>query len=219
MEQPAPTTIDHAADGHALKVAIIVGSTRPGRKADAVARWVHGIATRRDDATFEIVDLADYALPLLDEPMPPMAGQYSRPHTHEWAATIGAFDAYVFVTPEYNHSVPAALKNAIDFLHAEWSDKAAGFVSYGVHGGTRAVEHLRLTMGELKVADVRSQVVLQVFTDFVFTDPTDPMDPGVVTPGPHQEPTLMEMLTEVIAWSAALKPLRARSAETQPVGA
>ena len=203
-----------------IRIAVIVGSTRPGRRAEAVAHWVHEVAGRHAAvtagvATAELVDLADYDLPLLDEPVPAMFGAYSKEHTQRWAATIAAFDGFVFVTPEYNHSVPAALKNAIDFLHAEWNDKAAGFVSYGVHGGTRAVEHLRLTMAELKIADVRSQIVLPVFTDFEFSDPTDPMDPGVVAPGPHQEPTLMEMLDEIIAWSGALKPLRARSADTQ----
>jgi NAD(P)H-dependent FMN reductase len=205
------------------RIAVVVGSTRPGRRAEAVAKWVHDAAGRHPavvtgDVQVELVDLADYDLPLLDEPVPAMFAAYSHPHTQRWAATIASFDGFVFVTPEYNHSVPAALKNAIDYLHAEWNDKAAGFVSYGVHGGTRAVEHLRLTMAELKIADVRSQVVLPVFTDFVFADPNDPMDPGVVTPGPHQEPTLMEMLDEIIAWANALEPLRAVSTEAQPVG-
>jgi NAD(P)H-dependent FMN reductase len=90
-----------------------------------------------------------------------MAGQYSRDHTWAWAATVGSYDAFVFVTPEYNHAPPGALKNAIDFLFAEWNDKAAGFVSYGVNGGVRAVEQLRLVM-----ADVRSAVALSVFDDF-----------------------------------------------------
>jgi NAD(P)H-dependent FMN reductase len=106
-EQPAP-----------IRVAIIAGSTRPGRKAGTVARWVHGIAARRDDAACEVVDLADYGLPILDEPVPPMAGRYKHPHTLRWAATVASFDAYIFVTPEYNCSVPAALKNALDYLYA-----------------------------------------------------------------------------------------------------
>lgn len=135
-----------------LRVAIIAGSTRPGRKAGTVARWVHGIAARRDDAAYEVVDLADYGLPLLDEPVPPMAGRYQHPHTLKWAATVASFDAYVFVTPEYNRSVPGALKNALDYLFAEWNDKAAGFVGYGFHGGVHAIEHLRLILGELKIA-------------------------------------------------------------------
>src|SRR5258706_8468287 len=114
----------------------------------------------RTDAAFEFVDVADYHLPLLDEPMPPALGQYTHAHTKKWAATIGSFDAYVFVTPEYNHSTSGALKNAIDYLYREWHNKAAGFVSYGSAGGARAVEHLRLVMAEVMVATVRAQVML-----------------------------------------------------------
>jgi len=104
-----------------LKVAIIIGSTRPGRKAEVVARWVYDIASKRSDAAFEIVDIKDFNLPLLDEPVPAAMGQYSQPHTKAWAAKIEQFDAFVFVTPEYNHGPSAALKNAIDFLHREWN--------------------------------------------------------------------------------------------------
>ena len=99
-----------------IKIAIIIGSTRPGRKAEAVAQWVHAIAKKRSDAGFEIVDIQDYNLPLLDEAIPPSMGQYSQPHTKAWAAKIAPFDAYVFVTPEYNHGPSGALKNAIDYL-------------------------------------------------------------------------------------------------------
>src|SRR6202165_5725257 len=148
-----------------LKVAIIIGSTRPGRKAEAVAHWVHDIAAKRSDASFEVVDIATFDLPLLDEAFPPSMGQYAQPHTKAWAAKIATFDAFVFVTPEYNHSTSGALKNAIDYLFAEWNNKAAGFVSYGAAGGARAVEHLRLVMGELMVADTRAQVALPLITD------------------------------------------------------
>ena len=149
-----------------IKVAIIIGSTRPGRMAEAVARWVHAIAAQRSDAQFELVDIQDFNLPLLDEAVPPLMAQYSQPHTKVWAAKIAAFDAFVFVTPEYNHGTSGALKNALDYLYREWNNKAAGFVSYGSAGGARAVEQLRLVMGELQVADVRAQVMLSLFTDF-----------------------------------------------------
>ena len=142
-----------------IKIAIIVGSTRPGRKAPAVAQWVYDAASQRTDASFEIVDLLAYDLPLLDEPMPPAMGKYTKPHTMAWSAKIAAFDGYVFVTPEYNHGPSGALKNAIDFLYREWNNKAAGFVAYGSAGGTRAVEQLRLIMAELQIADVRGQVL------------------------------------------------------------
>ena len=104
-----------------LKIAIITGSTRPGRKSEAVARWVHGIAAKRSDASFEVVDIAAFNLPLLDEAVPPSLNQYSKPHTKAWAAKIATFDAFVFVTPEYNHATSGALKNAIDFLFREWT--------------------------------------------------------------------------------------------------
>lgn len=183
-----------------LKLAIIIGSTRPGRKAEAVARWVHEIATRRDDAEFELVDIQDFNLPLLDEPVPPSMGQYTHPHTQAWSAKIDSFDAYVFVTPEYNHGTSGALKNAIDYLYREWNNKAAGFVSYGSAGGTRAVEHLRLVMGELQVADVRSQVMLSLRTDFE--------NYTTFKPAPHHEKSVNAMLDQVIAWGGALKTLR-----------
>src|SRR6202047_2116161 len=149
-----------------IKIAIILGSTRPNRNGEAVAKWVCEVAKTRSDAEAELVDIKDFTLPLLDEPVPPSMGQYSKPHTKAWAAKIDSFDAFVFVTPEYNHGTSGALKNAIDFLFAEWNDKAAGFVGYGGAGGVRAVEQLRLVMGEIKVADVRNQVLLSLFTDF-----------------------------------------------------
>ncbi len=183
-----------------IKVAIIVGSTRPGRNAEAVARWVYEIANKRKDAQFELVDVRDYNLPLLDEPMLPSMGQYSRPHTMAWSEKINGFDAFVFVTPEYNHGISGALKNAIDFLYREWNNKAAGFVSYGSAGGARAVEQLRLVMGELQVADVRAQVMLSLFTDFE--------NYTTFKPAPHHEKSVNAMLNQVIAWGGALKVLR-----------
>lgn len=187
-----------------IKIAIIIGSTRPGRVGEAVGRWVFQIAGQRNDAEFELVDIKDFNLPLLDEPVPPSMGKYSKPHTKVWAEKIGSFDAFVFVTPEYNHATSGALKNAIDFLFAEWSNKAAGFVSYGGAGGARAVENLRLIMGELQVADVRSQVMLSLMTDFEnFT---------VFKPHPRHEKSVNEMLDQVIAWGGAMKTLREKSA-------
>lgn len=183
-----------------IKVAIILGSTRPGRKGEAVARWVYEIAKKRSDAEFELIDLLDYDLPLLDEPMPPSLGQYSKPHTQTWAAKIESFDAYVFVTPEYNHGTSGALKNAIDYLFKEWNNKVAGFVGYGGAGGVRAVEHLRLVMGELMVADVRAQVALSLFTDFE--------NFSVFKPASDKEKSVNTMLDQVIAWGGALKRLR-----------
>jgi NAD(P)H-dependent FMN reductase len=183
------------------KIAIILGSTRPGRNGEAVAHWVYDIAKQRDDADYELVDIADYKLPHLDEAAPPSLGQYTQPHTKAWAEKIASFDGYIFVTPEYNHSTSGALKNAIDFLYAEWNNKAAGFVSYGSVGGTRAVEHLRLVMGELQVADVRAQVALSLFTDFV--------NFSQFAPAAHQTEAVGAVLDQVVAWSTALATVRA----------
>lgn len=181
-----------------------------------MARWVEQVAGRHPafvggEATIEIVDVADYGLPLLDEPVPPLFGDYRHPHTRRWAATIGVLDAFVFVTAEYNHSIPGALKNSIDFLCAEWSDKPAGLVSYGIHGGTRSADHLRVVLPEVRVVVVPTQVELSVFKDFDFTgsDPTDPTAAGVIAPGEDREPTLTAMLDEVVAWSRALRTIRA----------
>jgi len=183
-----------------IRIAVIIGSTRPGRKGEAVARWVYEIAQRRRDAEFELVDLRDFNLPLLDEPLPPMMGQYTHQHTKDWSAKIDSFDGYVFVTPEYNHGTSGALKNAIDYLYHEWNNKAAGFVAYGGSLGVRAVENLRLVMGELQVADVRTQVGLSMVTDFE--------NYSVFKPAPQHEQSVKAMLDQVIAWGEALKSLR-----------
>ena len=185
-----------------IKLAIIVGSTRPGRKALDVARWVLDVANKRGDAEIEIVDVETFELPLLDEPVPPSLGKYSKPHTKAWAAKIDSFDGYVFVTPEYNHGPSGALKNAIDFLYREWNNKAAGFVAYGSAGGVRAVEQLRLVMGELQVTDVRAQVSLSLSTDFEsYTK---------FKPDPKHEKSVNAVFDQVIAWAGALKTLRAK---------
>ena len=187
-----------------LRIAIIIGSTRPGRNGEAVAKWVYEIAKKRTDAAFELVDIKDFNLPLLDEPVPPSMGQYSKPHTKAWAAKINSFDGYIFVSPEYNHGISGALKNAIDFLFAEWNNKAAGFVSYGSVGGARAVEHLRLVMAEVQIATVRNQVLLSLHTDFE--------NFSVFKPAARHEKSVNEMFDQVIAWSGALKTLREKRA-------
>jgi NAD(P)H-dependent FMN reductase len=185
-----------------LRIGIILGSTRPGRIGEAVAHWAHQHASQRSDAAYELVDIATFNLPLLDEPVPPSLGKYSKPHTFAWADKIASFDGFVFVTPEYNHGISGALKNAIDFLYKEWNNKAAGFVAYGSAGGVRAVEQLRLVMAELQVADVRAQVALSLYTDFEKS--------GTFKPAAFHEKSLATMLDQLVAWSGALKSLRAR---------
>jgi NAD(P)H-dependent FMN reductase len=185
-----------------VKIGVIVGSTRPGRKARAVAEWVLQIAQLRNDAAYELVDIADFNLPLLDEAAPPSMGKYAHEHTKRWAGVIGGYDGFVFVTPEYNHSTSGALKNAIDYLYAEWNNKAAGIVSYGSMGGARAAEALRLIMGELMVADVRGQVMLSLFTDFE--------NFSAFKPAAHHDKSVGAMLDQVVSWSRALQTVRAQ---------
>src|SRR6184192_1022613 len=187
-----------------LRIAIILGSTRPGRNGAAVARWVYEIAQQREDAKFELIDIKDFNLPLLDEPVPPSLGQYTKEHTKAWAAKIDSFDAYVFVTPEYNHGTSGALKNAIDFLYKEWNNKAAGFVSYGGASGARAVEQLRLNVAEVQMATVRNQVLLSMYTDFE--------NFSVFKPAPQHEKSVNAVFDQVIAWGGALKVLREQRA-------
>ncbi|MEV1332230.1 NAD(P)H-dependent oxidoreductase [Micromonospora costi] len=183
------------------RIGIILGSTRPGRNGEAVARWVLELAKQRSDAQFELIDLLDHPLPHLDEAIPPSMGQYTQPHTKRWAETIASYDGFVMVTPEYNHSTSGALKNAIDFLFAEWNNKAVGFVSYGSVGGARAVEQLRLISGELMMADVRAQVTLSLHSDF---ENYSVFKPNAAA----HEPALHTMLDQVVAWSTALAHLR-----------
>ena len=188
-----------------LKIGIIIGSTRPGRNGEAVGRWVHEIASKRADADYELVDLLDYNLPHLDEGMPASMGQYANEHTRQWAEKVAEFDGFIFVTPEYNHGTSGVLKNAIDFIYGEWNNKSAGFVSYGAVGGTRAVEHLRLVVGELQIADVRAQVALSLATDFE--------NYHVFTPQAQHAVQLGTVLEQTVAWAGALKPLREPSRE------
>jgi Predicted flavoprotein len=190
-----------------IRIAIIIGSTRPGRNGEAVAKWVHQIAQQRGDAEFELVDIKDFNLPLLDEPVP--AGMsmrnYAKPHTKIWSAKIDSFDGYVLVTPEYNHGMNGALKNAIDFLYPEWNNKAASFVGYGGAGAARAVAQLRSVMSYLQVATVQNQIQLSLLTDFE--------NFSVFKPAAHHENSVNAMLDQLIAWADALKALREKPAE------
>ena len=183
-----------------LRVAIIIGSTRPGRNGEAVGKWAYEIASQRTDASYELIDLLEINLPLLDEPYPAAMQKYTKQHSKDWSAKISAFDAFVFVTPEYNHGVPAALKNALDFLYKEWNNKSAGFVAYGNAGGARSVEHLRNTMAELQIADVREQVALSLFNDFE--------NYSTFKPATFQEKKLHTLLDQVVSWGEALKQVR-----------
>jgi NAD(P)H-dependent FMN reductase len=192
-----------------LKIAIILGSTRPDRNGEAVAHWVNELAQKRTDAEFELIDLAEVNLPFLDEAIPASQGKYEHEHTKLWSKRIAAFDAFVFVAPEYNHGISAALKNAIDFLYKEWNNKAAGFVGYGSLGAARSIEHLRMVMAELQVATVRAQVALLLATDF--------KDMSEFTPDDRHKKDLSTMLDQLLAWGEALRTVR-RTTEPKKIG-
>ena len=186
-----------------VRIAVIIGSTRPSRKSAKVGDWVMARAAERSDFDAELVDLAEQGLPIFDEPKPPGAGDYQHEHTRRWAALIDSFDGYAFVTPEYNHGIPGVLKNALDFIYAEWGNKAAGFVAYGNTGGARSVEQLRLVLAELRVATVRSTVALSIFTDFD--------EENNFTPDERHLRKLDAVFDEVVEWGEALRAVRKAS--------
>ena len=191
-----------------MKIAVIVGSTRPGRKGSTVGRWVHDHALQRDDAPwkveFDLLALEDFDLPLLEEPTVPAAAdrEYETPQTRRWSETIEGYDGFVFVTPEYNHGVPAALKNAVDVLGPEWAHKAVAFVSYGADGGVRAVEQWRTILANVMMSDVRAQVSLLVFEDW---------HEGDFRPLDRREGELDTVLDQLVEMTEAVRTLRAGS--------
>lgn len=182
------------------KIAIIVGSTRPGRISRSVADWVHQIAAKRTEAEYEIVDLAEQNLPLYDEAIPAAVGQYAGEHTRRWAETVRGYDGYLVVTPEYNHAPPAVLKNAFDFVHAEWQNKAIGFVGYGGAGAARAIEQLKLVAVELSIAPVSAQLGLLIPGDFPNYPEFSPLE--------IRQSELERVLDQLESWAKALAVLR-----------
>lgn len=195
-----PRLDPHVSD---LNIGIIVGSTRPGRIGHFVGDWVKANAAA-PGVNFELVDLHDYKLPLLEEMFPMGAGNYAGAAANAWAHKIAEFDGFIFVTGEYNHSLPAALKNALDYVKGEWGNKAAGIVSYGSMGGVRAGEHLRQVLGELSVADVRQHVMFSIFTDFTGFGTAE----VAFTPAEQKAGELDVLVSEVVSWSGALRQVR-----------
>jgi NAD(P)H-dependent FMN reductase len=184
------------------KLTVISSSTRPGRVGIHVARWVQGVAEAHGGFESRLVDLAEVGLPVYDEPRHPRLRQYEHEHTKRWSAIVEASDAFVFVTPEYNHSPSPALLNALDFVLHEWAYKPAGLVSYGgVSGGLRAADAVKLTLSSLKVVPVKEAVVVPFVAERV--------KDGAFSPNEVQAKAAPAMLDELARWAEALQPLRA----------
>lgn len=182
------------------KIAIVTGASRPGSVNKSVAEWVLSQVSDRTDAEFELVDIADFNLPLLDEAYPAAYQNYQNDHTKAWSAKISEFDGFIFVAHEYNHTAGPVLTNALSYLNAEFNNKAAGFVSYGSMGGARAVEHLRGILSELQVAHVRNQVMFSLFTDFE--------NFSVFKPTEQSAGALAPMVEQLTAWARAMATVR-----------
>lgn len=186
-----------------LKLNVIIGSTRPGRGGPAVAEWVKKAATEHGKFEVELVDLADFNLPLLDEPNHPVQQKYQHEHTKRWSKSVQSADAFVFVSPEYDYFPPASLVNAVQTLVREWAYKPAGVVSYaGISGGLRASQELRLLLTSVNIHPVPQSVPVPFYSQFIGEDgtfsPNEPMAQGLTT-----------MLDEVHKWATALKTLHA----------
>ncbi len=182
------------------KIAIIIGSTRPGRAGESIAKWYLDQVKDIDDIKFEIVDLVKVNLPLLDEAIPASQVNYQNDHTKKWAETISSFDAFVWVTPEYNHAAPASLLNAISYVNKEWNRKPLALVSYGSMGGVRAAEHLRQVAGELQMVDIRPTVMIR--DPWVAFDEKGDMRPELVVGSP------ISQIEDLLWWSKLLKTAR-----------
>lgn len=186
-----------------LKLQVIIASTRPGRVGPAVARWFHEFARQHGGFDAELVDLADFRLPVYDEPVHPRMQQYEHEHTRRWSASVAAADAYVFVAPEYNYGPTPALVNALDFVYREWNYKPCGFVSYGgVSGGLRAAQMARLHVTTLKMMPMVEGVTVPMVQSHL-------ADHGAFASNEMIDHSAKALLDELLRWAEVLKPMRA----------
>lgn len=189
-----------------MKIGIVIGSNRPGRNADAVKSWLLERTNQYEgDLEFSFVDLADWNLPLFNEPGFPASGQYEHELTKKWSAEVSQYDGFVFVVPEYNRGAPAVLKNAIDYLYNEWAYKPVAFVGYGSAGGAHSIYGLRVVASELNMVDIRKQVTINVWTA---------VKDGEWIAGDAYDNTLNDTLTQLEWWTKALVDAKKNSAPT-----
>lgn len=189
-----------------LNIAIIPGTSRPQALNPQIVNWVEQQLASTDDVRAEVVDFGSFDLPLLDEVIPAGAKMYANDHTKAWGAKLEEFDAFIFVTPEYNHSISGSLKNALDFVATEFNHKVAGIVNYGADKGVRAAEHLRHILANYKLAVVRDQASFSIFTDVA---------DGTFAPTEVSAAPFASMVDDIVAWGEALKSVREAGAEEQ----
>jgi NAD(P)H-dependent FMN reductase len=189
-----------------LNIAIIPGTSRPQALNPQIVNWVEQQLASTDDVRAEVVDFGSFDLPLLDEVIPAGAKMYANDHTKAWGAKLEEFDAFIFVTPEYNHSISGSLKNALDFVATEFNHKVAGIVNYGADKGVRAAEHLRHILANYKLAVVRDQASFSIFTDVA---------DGTFAPTEVSAAPFASMVDDIVAWGEALKSVRESDAEEQ----
>lgn len=184
------------------ELKIIIASTRPGRKGIAVADWFIDMAKKDPDFNVEVLDLAKINLPFLDEPKHPRLQQYTKEHTKEWSKKIDAADAFVFVFPEYNYSMPPTLSNAIDFLYKEWNYKPVGLVTYGgISGGLRAAQMSKLQITTVKMMPLTEGVSLPFFEKYIDEN-------GKFISYDIADQSAQVLLKELLKWTKAMKPMR-----------
>ncbi|WP_173931973.1 NADPH-dependent FMN reductase [Chelativorans sp. Marseille-P2723] len=192
-----------------LKLNIIIGSTRPGRKGPFIANWLAQVAGAHGAFNVDLVDLMDFNLPLLDEAAHPRLQQYEHEHTRRWAESVDSADAFVFVTPEYDYFPPASVVNAVQVLQREWHYKPAGLMSYGgVSGGMRSAQSLRLLLGNVNVHALPQEVPVPFFPKFLGEN-------GEFVPDEQIVGGAKAMLTELHKWAVALKPIRKAERKAQ----
>jgi NAD(P)H-dependent FMN reductase len=185
-------------------VGIVLGTTRQGRFGDRPAQWIHGIAAKRTDLDFELIDLRDYPLPFFDEAASPVYAPPKNEQAQRWARKIVQLDGLILVTAEYNHGAPAVLKNALDHAYAEFNRKPVAFVGYGGVGAARAVEQLRLNAIELQMAPVRNAVHIGMMEFLAVWQQGKSFDDF-----PHLAQAATAMLDDLSWWVGALKKARA----------
>ncbi|GAC1413212.1 MAG: NADPH-dependent FMN reductase [Candidatus Doudnabacteria bacterium] len=189
-----------------LNVKVILGSTRPGRFSEKLIPWIQESLSEQKDIQFEVLDLKDFDLPIFNLAFSPayMTGNdYGNEIINKWSVKINEADAYIVVSPEYNHGYSSVLKNAMDLIFKEWNNKPVAFISYGSVGGARAVEQLRLVSAELHMASVRTGV--HIFAPWLLQDESGKLKDGVLA---QYTPALKTMLSELQLWGKAFQSTR-----------